>query len=1366
MAAPDDQGISSMKRSLDISETKAEIDADELRLAQMGHTQELNRHFSTLSLIGLASTTTISWTGLGLGLITEIGAGGPGAVIYGFILVTILQCFLGASLAEFVSSYPTEGGMYHWIAAVAPRRATGILSFLTGWFSVLGWIFTTASTNIIYAQILMALIALYVADLEIKAWQTFIVYQGLNLLTAGVVMFGNKIIPALNKFSLFYLQIGWLVVLVTVVACAPTHRDPEFVFRTWINTTGWNNPICFITGLVNPLFSLGGLDGVTHITEEMPNPSKNAPLAIAITLSIAFCTGITYLISLMFSIQDFDQLTSGNTGMPLAELFRQVTQKTGGAFGLLFILFIALGPCVVSSQLSTGRIFWAFSRDGAIPFSKVWSKVHPSLKIPFNSQLAVTAVIAALGCLYLGSSTAFNSLLGTAVTINNISYMFPILTNLLTGRKNMHKGVFHMGPTIGPIVNTVTVCWLTFAIIFFSFPYVMPVEVANMNYTCVVVGGLAILIGAWWLKAGKDFNGISLYEHWGWHAPNNETLDFETGAHDYEHAFDIAHELGLYVVYRPGPYSNAEANGGKFPGWLTTGECGPLRDDNAAYTKAWERYSKAVAEYVRPYLITNGGPVIMWQIENEYGNQWLDPETKKPKNTAIHYMELLEGKTRDWDIDVPFTANNPNMWTRSWSKDYGNVGGEVDMYGLDHYPACWTCNLAQCIGVNGVVKPYTVFDYYSHFKAVSPTQPSFLMEFQGGSFNPWDVPEGGCSENMGPDWVNLFYRHNLAEKVTAVNIYMAYGGINWGNIGFPEVGTSYDYSAPIHENRLIGDKFNEGKLFGLFVRVARDFVKVNRVGNSTDYTTDEDIFTSELRNADNNAAYYVVRHQDSTSTAETKFRLKVSTEAVVFWAPDGEQGEFLLKGATSAKFMSGKGDKKSFTKTKNGIVANVVAGEEMSVIDFSLVSGPYLVRSASIKGDTININGDWDEETTVEIWAPNTIRKVSFNGEKLQVTKSKYGSFIGTLPAPDITVESFTSSLPSLSHWKVSEGLPEVAADYDDSRWTGKQAEARNCQTRPNTDLADADHETTPHFVPPDTYPVLFADEYGYQAGNILWRGRFNATKGDEPTGAYLRVIGGLASGFSVYVNGKFLGAWLGSMTNKTGELAVSFQGVKFNTEEANILFVIQDTMGKEQREAAPDPRGILNATLVAADGSAANFTSWKVTGNAGANHLIDPVRGTYNEGGLHAERLGWHLPGYDDNKWKTGSPSYGSKGATARFYRTVVPLDVPKGYDASLSFTLHTEKKAKLRAQLYVNDYQYGKTLPYISNETTFPVVPGILNYQGDNTIGLNIWAMDEAGGSMGVNWKVDGVYRSGFSPLFNAEYLQPGWEDRSQCA
>ncbi|PWY90975.1 putative choline transporter Hnm1 [Aspergillus heteromorphus CBS 117.55] len=488
------------------AETKvSELNADEQRLAQMGHTQELTRHFSTLSLIGLASTTTISWTGLGLGIVTEIDAGGPGAIIYGFILVTLLQAFLGASLAEFVSSYPTEGGMYHWIAAVAPRRWSAFLSFITGWLTVCGWIFTTASTNLIFAEVVQALYALYHPDMVIKTWQTFVIYQILNILTAAVVLFGNKIIPALNKFSLFYLQLGWLVVLITVVACAPTHQSSEFVFRTWINNTGWSsNGICFITGLVNPLYSLGGLDGVTHITEEMPNPSRNAPLAIGITITIAFTTGLTYLIALMFSVQDYAALSTTNTGLPLAELFHQATQSAHGAFGLTFILFIALGPCVVSSQLSTSRVLWAFARDDAMPFSRIWARVSTRFAIPFNAQLLVAAANAALGCLYLGSSTAFNSMLGAAVTINNVAYLIPIATNMLTGRVNMHRGWFFMGRWAWA-VNGVTVAWLVFAIVFFSFPYDMPVTVENMNYTCVVVGGLPILIMGWWFVGSRKY---------------------------------------------------------------------------------------------------------------------------------------------------------------------------------------------------------------------------------------------------------------------------------------------------------------------------------------------------------------------------------------------------------------------------------------------------------------------------------------------------------------------------------------------------------------------------------------------------------------------------------------------------------------------------------------------------------------------------------------------------------------------------------------------------------------------------------------------------------------------------------------------
>ncbi|KAJ6134450.1 hypothetical protein N7523_000772 [Penicillium sp. IBT 18751x] len=480
---------------------------DELRLAQMGHKQELARHFSVWSLIGLAANCTISWTGLGLGLITAINAGGPGALIYGFILVWILQSFVGASLAEFVSAYPTEGGMYHWIAAIAPKRYNSILSFATGWSTVFGWIFTTASTNLIYATTVMALIALYHEDMVVKPWMTFVAYQILNIVTSGIVMFGNRFIPAINKFSLIYLQLAWFITMVTVAAAAPVHNNSKFVFRTWINNTGWdNNVMCFITGLVNPLYSLGGLDGISHITEEMPNPGKNAPLGLAITLSIALVTGLAYLLSLMFSVQNYNSLADTQTGLPLAEIFYQATSTKGGAFGLVFMVWIALGPCVIGSQLSTGRVFWAFARDEGLPLSRVWARVHPRLGSPFNAQLCVGVIISLLGLIYLGSTTAFNSMMSSAVTINNLAYLVPILTNVILFRKTMQKGPFYMNQITGMTVNIISVLWLVFAIIFFSFPFEMPATSSNMNYTCVVIGGFLLIELAWWLIAGKKYS--------------------------------------------------------------------------------------------------------------------------------------------------------------------------------------------------------------------------------------------------------------------------------------------------------------------------------------------------------------------------------------------------------------------------------------------------------------------------------------------------------------------------------------------------------------------------------------------------------------------------------------------------------------------------------------------------------------------------------------------------------------------------------------------------------------------------------------------------------------------------------------------
>lgn len=239
--------------------------------------------------------------------------------------------------------------------------------------------------------------------------------------------------------AVVYLQTAWFVLMVTTVAAAaPSYNDTEFVFETWINNTGWNNnAICFITGLINPLYSLGGLDSITvclidgisgddtdkatahhggdakrksvswlmevpyidPASQEETRPWLSVGVSriytgvvfltspTACALGIAFVTGLSYMISLMFSVQNYSALGDTNTNLPLAEIFRQATQSRGGAFGMIFMLWIALGPCMLGSQLSrsslgrypassdcylgTGRVFWAFARDDGLPFSRM-----------------------------------------------------------------------------------------------------------------------------------------------------------------------------------------------------------------------------------------------------------------------------------------------------------------------------------------------------------------------------------------------------------------------------------------------------------------------------------------------------------------------------------------------------------------------------------------------------------------------------------------------------------------------------------------------------------------------------------------------------------------------------------------------------------------------------------------------------------------------------------------------------------------------------------------------------------------------------------------------------------------------------------
>ncbi|KAF4979174.1 hypothetical protein FZEAL_4547 [Fusarium zealandicum] len=949
----------------------------------------------------------------------------------------------------------------------------------------------------------------------------------------------------------------------------------------------------------------------------------------------------------------------------------------------------------------------------------------------------------------------------------------------------------------------------------------------------------------------SGFNAFSIYNSWGYHEASPGLLDFENGAHNFTSIMTLAEEIGLYLLIRPGPYVNAEANAGGFPLWLTTGEYGDLRDDDSRYTKAWSKYWTGISKIIEPHLITNGGNVAMFQIENELGYQWEDEEKRIIHEPVANYMQLLQDSARDAGIDVPVFHNAPNQRTYAWSNDFEpNATGNVDVVGVDSYPSCWSCNLSECTGSNGEYVPYKIQDYFTYFSKQSPSQPNFLPEFQGGSYNPWGGPEGGCPSDIGSDFANIFYRDLVSQQATAISLYMMYGGTNWGWFSCPVVGlppaTSYDYSSPISENRHIWDKFYETKLLPLFTRVAHDLTKTNRIENSTSASTNSDILVSELRNPDNDAAFYVVRHNDSPSGTKEQFKLQVKTtageleiprhgghitinghqskilvtdfhfggktllystaevltytiidkkEILVLWLPEGEHGEFTLKGFTDVEATSKKSVKNfkikpakdsvsvSYTQKKGLSTLELEDGSTIVLVDRStayhlwaptldnnplatvnntvLVQGPYLVRSASLdkKEQKLDIRGDLDQATQLSVFAPTSVRTITWNGEKVKITSKKGNLFVAKLQGPP------KFKLPSLGGWKYTDSLPEIAADYKTSESTWIVANRTN---------------TTNNAVPDLKNPVLYVDEYDVHYGNHLYHAKFPTTE-SPPTGVFLNLTGGLAFGYSVWLNSDYIGSYLGlSYLGAFGQ-EFSFKNATLGKDE-NVLVVLMDNSGHDLRESALTPRGITNATLLGSNVEGYEFSEWKIAGTAGSGSgNLDPIRGPLNEGGLYAERVGMHLPGFPDDNW-TAYPSKNktleNPSPTVRVYRTTADLDVPEGLDVSISFKLTAPSNStfsptkegysnRVRALLFVNGYQYGRFNPYIGNQQSFPVPPGILNYQGENTIAVTVWSQAAEGAEIMVEWEVDYVHTTSFDLKFDSEYLRPGWsKDRLQYA
>lgn len=515
----DDEKASLEQGTIDTTDRRVSVVTKDGQIVNAsGHRDQLQRQYGLLSICGLALTIDNAWVALGGSLTVSILNGGPPGVLYELLTACVFYGFVAASIAELASAVPSAGGVYHWASITPGVRWGRTVGFFTGALNFFGWIFDLASIVSIPANICVEFYAVFHPEFVVEPWHTYLAFVCITWLGCAICIFGNRLIPMMQNAGLFLIIVGGLVTIIVVAAMPETHATTDFVWRAWDNQTGWNGGVAFLTGVLNGAFVIGTPDGVTHMAEELPNPKRDLPKAIAAQIILGTLTAFLYAVSILYAITDLDAVLNSNGSFPLAEVYAQATRSKGGTFGLLIIIFLSVMICVVGTFLTVGRIWWSLARDNATPFPAFFGTVNETLSCPVPATILCAFLCTGFGAIMLGSSTAFTDLVGSFIILTTASYLLAIGPHLLTGRKNVPQGPFWMGKA-GFAINAIACILIIFFDVMFCFrksscsswcmsvtdnisAYAMPVDSSSMNYNSVILVGVLFITVVWWFVHG------------------------------------------------------------------------------------------------------------------------------------------------------------------------------------------------------------------------------------------------------------------------------------------------------------------------------------------------------------------------------------------------------------------------------------------------------------------------------------------------------------------------------------------------------------------------------------------------------------------------------------------------------------------------------------------------------------------------------------------------------------------------------------------------------------------------------------------------------------------------------------------------
>ncbi|XP_073388875.1 amino-acid permease BAT1 homolog isoform X2 [Physcomitrium patens] len=487
------------------------MDSGQQRLQDLGYKQELKRDLSVLSNFAFSFAIISILTGITTLFNTGLNYGGTVSMVYGWLIVGVFTLFVGASMAEICSAFPTSGGLYYWSSQLAGPRWGPFASWITGWYNVVGQWAVTTSVDFSLAQLIAVMVLLGTGGANGGG---YVANKYVVIGIHGGILLSHALINSLSISWLSYF--GVFVLIVLIPAVAKEHQSLSSVFTTFIKPADVgidSSPYIFLLGLLISQYTITGYDASAHMSEETKSSDKNGAYGILSAIIISLIVGWGYILGLSFVVIDPAALLNEANdagGYAVAQVFYNVFKArygsgTGGIV-CLGIVGVAIYFCGMSSITSNSRMVYAFSRDGAMPFSRCLHQVNRR-EVPLNAVWVSSIIAFCMALTSLGSLVAFQAMVSIATIGLYISYALPILFRVTIARKSFHRGPFNLG-RYGEFVGWVAVLWVALITVLFCLPVVYPVTKLTLNYAPVAVGGVFVLVlGVWVLSARKWFKG-------------------------------------------------------------------------------------------------------------------------------------------------------------------------------------------------------------------------------------------------------------------------------------------------------------------------------------------------------------------------------------------------------------------------------------------------------------------------------------------------------------------------------------------------------------------------------------------------------------------------------------------------------------------------------------------------------------------------------------------------------------------------------------------------------------------------------------------------------------------------------------------